>query len=222
MMQKKCFSAKVQKHSWIIPNPMSERIPLPYKGAERKNKIVAVGRLEEEKNHMLLLDAFQCFAKEYPEYELIIYGSGVLLPQLENKAELLGISDKVVFAGFVKGVLEEIADAKMYVLSSDYEGMSNSLLEAMGIGMPVISTDCPIGGSAMLIEDGENGLLVPVGNVMALSNAMKQIVANPELTEKLSKNAARCREKYSVDKICEQWLEVLNYSVTSEKRKRNE
>ena len=97
----------------------------------------------------------------------------------------------------------------MYINSSDYEGMSNAMLEAMAIGMPCICTDCPIGGASSVIVDGENGLLVPVGDSEALCNAMIKVAENPDISMKLSKNASEIREELSLETISKKWMELL-------------
>ena len=103
-----------------------------------------------------------------------------------------------------------IKDYAMFVSSSDFEGMSNSMLEAMAIGLPTICTDCPAGGARAVIKDHENGVLVPVNDVQAMADAMKEVAGNPELAEKLSINGSKIREDLSVDKIVNQWMEIIN------------
>lgn len=203
-----CFSQKVQKKGVVIPNPISDNLPQPFTGIRSKD-IVAVGRMQPQKNHKLLLDAFALFHKTHQEYRLVIYGKGELQPELEKQAKELGIAKNVVFAGFATDVLQKISDSAMYVLSSDYEGISNSLLEAMGVGLPVISTDCPIGGSAMLIESGVNGLLVPMKDAKGLADAMARIADDEELARKIASEAVKVKEKYSTENICKEWEEVV-------------
>lgn len=202
----KCFSVRVQKRGRVIPNPVFRQLPEPFMG-EREKTVVAVGRLTAQKNHVLLLQAFSDFVQTEPDYRLILYGKGELDEELKEVAEKLGISDKVIFAGFKDPVLEYINRSGMYVLSSDYEGISNSLAEAMAIGLPVIATDCPIGGSKLCIEDGENGLLVPMKDRQKLCEAMHKIASDRELAGKLSRNALRIREKFAVEKIAGMWLD---------------
>ena len=203
------FPESIRKKGVVIPNPVSEKVPERYEG-ERRKEIVAVGRLEEQKNHKLLLEAFAHFVKGNPEFTLKIYGKGYLKQDLEKYAEDLEIADSVVFADFAKDVLERIKDSYMYVLSSDYEGISNSLLEAMAMGLPAISTDCPIGGSRMLINDHENGILVPVGDRKALADAMKELAEDKGLIERISIESAKLKESYSVEKIVDMWQEIIN------------
>lgn len=205
---KEYFPVEIQKKSRIIENPIAEDLPLPYTG-RRKKTVVCVGRLEAQKNHALLLDGFAKFAEKHQDYTLHLYGKGSLEEALKKQAQNLGIGEKVIFEGFVSDITKRIRDAGMYVLSSDYEGISNSLLEAMAVGLPVISTDCPCGGSGMCIEDGINGYLVPTGDEAALIRAMEKMASDEEAAWKMGKEAAKIRETFSVQKIAEKWIEVI-------------
>lgn len=198
----------------VIPNPIDASIPERYSGARSKH-IVTAGRLHKEKNHMLLLDAFADFSKQFPEYELHIYGQGELEQILKEQAERLHIDKKVVWHGFCADVREKIRDAAMFVLSSDYEGISNSMLEALAMGIPTISTDCPIGGAKIYITPEENGLLVPVRDKKAMAEAMARVASDEALAEKMSLNAVKVRENYSATSIAGKFLEAagITYSV---------
>lgn len=202
------FPDDIQKKGIIIANPITENLPEAYTG-KRKHTVVAAGRLEEQKNHANLFYAFRDFLHHYPDYVLHLYGQGSLEQSLKELAEKLDIRENVVFEGFHGNILDEIRDAGMYVLSSDYEGISNSLLEAMGMGMPVISTDCPSGGSKMCIQDGVNGILVPVAQSDALAAAMERIAGSEEFAAQIGKAATEVRERFSMKSIVEQWLELL-------------
>ncbi|MBR5799314.1 MAG: glycosyltransferase family 4 protein [Lachnospiraceae bacterium] len=197
---KQFFPDKLRKKAVVIPNPVPGNMPLPYQG-ERKKRIVSVGRLEKVKNHKLLIDAFAEFCKQHTGYELHLLGVGELEQELRAQVTALGLEKEVVFRGFCENVLEEIKDCGMYVLSSDYEGISNSMIEALAMGVPVIATDCPVGGTKMYIEDGVNGLLVPVGNQAAMVQAMQKIAGDPALAGKLSANGVKIREAYGLSKI---------------------
>lgn len=209
---KRCFAEDIQRKSVVIPNPVSGAMPAPYQG-ERKKQIVAVGRLQPQKNHKLLLNAFAEFHKVYTDYELHIFGVGDLENQLKQQARDLHIEDYVVFRGFSSDVQRDIWDSAMFVLSSDYEGISNSMLEALAMGVPVISTDCPVGGSRTYIENGVSGILTPVGDRKALTEAMLRIAEDPEFAQKLSINGSKIKELYGLEKIADRLLEVAGITM---------
>ena len=214
---KNYFPQKIQRKSEIIANPISDNLIEPYEGI-RKKTVVCVGRLEKQKNHHMMIQAFAGFTKKYPEYTLHLFGKGSLQEELEQFSIQLGISKKVIFEGFRSDVLSQIRDAGMYILSSDYEGISNALLEAMALGLPVISTDCPIGGSRMCIENEKNGLLVPVKNVNDLTRAMRRLSDDSEFAQRLGEEAINIREKFSESTVTDSWKEVLNeYTVSKSK-----
>ncbi len=201
------FPKGIQKKAIMIPNPVAIGELQPYEG-EREKKIVAVGRLEPQKNHRLLLQAFAAFQKEHTPYRLDIYGKGELEEALKKEAEKLNIDTCVNFKGFCAQVKEKINSAAMFVLSSDYEGVSNSMLEAIALGVPVVATDCPIGGTKAYIEDGKNGLLVPVGDAEALTAAMAKIADNKELAGQISLEGRKLRERNRIEQIADDFLEA--------------
>lgn len=200
----KSFPPAIRKKCVVIPNPL-ELSMLPYEG-ERKKRIVAVGRLSAQKNHRLLLEAYASFRKTHKDYVLEIYGKGELEEELKATAVRLGIDSCVMFMGFSDHVLSDIRTAAMYVLSSDYEGISNSMLEAMALGVPVIATDCPIGGSRMYIKDGVNGFLTPVGDADALAHAMGRLAEEPGLAERFGREAVKLKEELAVSRIADSFL----------------
>lgn len=202
------FSKRVQKRGTVICNPMNPELPQMYEG-ERKKTVVAACQLSKQKNIPMMIQAFVKFNKEYPDYVLEIYGRGNEEEMLRNMIKELGMTDKIFLCGFAENIYEKMLNCAMYVSSSDYEGISNSMLEALGMGIPTISTDCPIGGARMMINDGENGVLVPVGDSEALYEAMKKIVENPKFAEKISRNAYKLREELQISHVAEKWLEVM-------------
>jgi glycosyltransferase involved in cell wall biosynthesis len=148
----------------IIPNPINPEFNVkPFSGKRRKI-ITSVGRLSEQKNQHVLIEAFSRIEKDFPDYELVIYGEGNLRETLENQIKTLKLENKVKLPGVKKNIKNEIYDCSLFVLPSLYEGMPNALMEAMALGLPVISTDCPCGGPRFLIHN-YNGLLVKVNNV---------------------------------------------------------
>lgn len=202
------FPASIQRKGIVLSNPVdAQRIPEQYCG-EREKVIVAAGRLFRQKNFPLLLNAFAKFAQKHPDYRLRIFGEGEVRGELTDLADSLGIGDKVELPGRSSELLEKMNSGAMFVLSSDYEGMPNVLLEAMCMGMPVISTDCPSGGPRELIEDGVNGLLVPVGDVDSLCQAMEKLT-DPGYAKQVADNAYQIRGKLTSMEVFDSWYRYL-------------
>lgn len=195
-------------NSVIIPNPIKSDLPDPYIG-RREKKIIAFSRLTKQKNIPMLLRAFKKFSIQYPEYTLEIYGVGEMENELKRISADLEIADKVCFMGYSSNVHERIKTAEMFISSSDYEGISNSMIEAMAMGLPTICTDCPCGGARMMIEDGVNGLLISVGNEEALVDKMIYIVENPMIADSLGREAQKIRKKLSTNRIVAEWEKLL-------------
>ncbi|WP_368646160.1 glycosyltransferase family 4 protein [Alkalibacterium putridalgicola] len=208
------FPNYVRKKGEIILNPIDiESLPDLHE-KEREKVIVSVGRLEPQKNFSVLLEAFSKLVKEYPEYRLVIYGEGSLRGELEKQiSELFRDPDLVSLPGRVSNPPENIKDASMFVLSSDYEGLPNALIESMAMGLPVISTDCPSGGPRELIENEQNGILVPVNDSNELHRAMKKIIESSQFSEDLGKNALCVRKQLDPTLIYNQWHQYLEKFV---------
>ena len=120
------------------------------------------------------------------------------------------MEDKVLLCGATGKVKEELETAELYILPSNTEGMPNSLMEAMSLGIAVISTDCPCGGPAELITTGEDGILVPVKEAEMMAKAMEEVLDNREFREQLGKNALKIRERLHPDKVNAAWEEYLS------------
>lgn len=208
------FPKSVQRKAIVLPNPLNPLFLKKKKNAEKENIIVAAGRLDDNKNHAMLIHAFARIASEYPNIKLIIYGEGECREQLERLIEEKELTDRITLPGSVKDIADRIEKARIFTLTSNTEGMPNSIMEAMALGIPVISTDCPCGGPATLIRDGENGLLIPVGDAYALADAMRKILSNPELEHKLGENAYKITEELHPDKVDNQWKKYLEQVAT--------
>lgn len=204
---KNYFPSFIQKRGCIIPNPVSNT--LPEANIDEADKIViAAGRFDPQKNFPLLIRSFARLHRDFPEYKLHIYGKGYLENELKKMVQDLGIAESVEFPGFVSDIASRMSKASLYVSSSDYEGISNSMLEAMAIGVPTICTDCPVGGAREMIKNGENGLLVSVGDEEGLYFAMRKVLTDKDLARKLSKNSKNIKEQLSEKVIFESWLNV--------------
>ena len=211
----KWYEENTSVRGTVIFNPIKSDLPEPYSG-ERKKRVVNFCRISAQKNIVLLLDAFELFYKEHPDYDLYVYGDPVgndcdgYMERVKSHIDELSCKTAVRILPSRSDIHLVIRDYAMFVSSSDFEGMSNSMLEAMALGLPCICTDCPAGGARAVITDGENGLLTPVGDAKALYLAMKRVAENPELAERLSGNAVKIREEQSVDKIIGKWMEIIN------------
>ena len=203
------FPKSIRKRGVVLDNPLdTSRIPARYEG-ERKRVIAAAGRLHEQKNFDLLIRAFARFYKTHHTYSLVIYGEGPEKEHLMQTANRLGIAGAVELPGQSKTLLEDINDCAMFVLSSDYEGMPNALIEAMACGLSCVATDCPIGGVRSLISDGENGLLIPVRSERAMVQAMTKLADDAALAELLGNRAAGIRERLDETLVAAKWRQYL-------------
>ena len=204
------FKDIVNADTAVIPNPINPDfiVSESFKG-ERKKEIVSVGRLFEQKNHKLLINAFSEIANEYPEYKLVIYGDGSERKKLEELIKNTNMSDRIFLPGIIDNIREKIYDASMFVLSSNYEGMPNALMEAMALGLPVISTDCPCGGPRFLIENNVNGILIDVENKEQLKEAIIKIIKNQQFSKNISEKALEISKILNPNKINKQWEEFI-------------
>lgn len=194
----------------IIPNPVD--IPNEkWDVGKTRNIIINVGRLDvKQKRQDILIKAFKEFLFYYPDYVLQLCGDGKDRNKLESLVSKLGIEDHVIFLGKVNDVNHYLLQAKLFAFSSDYEGIPNALMEAMALGMPVISTRCSPGGAELLITSGENGILVERGCEKDLAESMVSLISNTEYAVKLAKNARSSMRYYSSTMIIQMWKNILN------------
>jgi len=203
---------KIYNNSTVIPNPvvvnetvreMQGRIP---SYDEREKRIVTVGRLSlRQKRQDVLLEAFKMFHEKHPDYKLEIYGDGEDGGRIGAMIDEMGMSDIVSLAGRTNEVEKAIFNAAAFVLTSDFEGIPNALIEAMSIGVPSVSTDCSPGGASLLINDGENGFVVPCSDAKAIAEKLSIVVCDAEISDRFSKNSPAITDKFSEDEIADNW-----------------
>lgn len=199
------FTPGIQKKSRIIFNPVSDTFYKITPAPVQEKRIVTCGRLEKQKRLDLLIAAFDKVCDEFPEYKLEIYGVGPLLSILQEQINDLGRQDRICLMGRSEDVPNTIKTASLFVLSSDHEGLPNALMEAMALRLPVISTDCGGGGARALIEDGEDGLIVPCGDVDALASAIRETLADPEVAKARGEKAGKKAAGFSAEHIVALW-----------------
>ncbi len=212
------FRENIRKKGTVIPNPLDlSRIPEPYVG-EREKVIAGAGRFEKQKNFPLLIEAFAKFYATHPDYKLVIYGDGSLRDQWTEYARSLLPKTAFSFPGKVNDLPHKLSKVSAFVLCSDFEGMPNVLIEAMASGVPSISTNCPAGGSAALIKQGENGILVPVRDSQVMAEAICYMADNPEDAELMGFAASEICNELDAENICSKWLAFLEKTVNRSKK----
>ena len=214
------FPQSIQDKGVVIPNPVTDQLPKPWK-EERKKAVVNFCRLDPVKNLELLIDAFALFHEKHSDYQLYVYGDEPdYLTHIHYKDALhqrimnLGLEECVNVLPFRKDIHDTIKNYSMYVSSSDHEGLSNAMLEAMAIGLPVICTDCPSGGASFAIENHQNGILVPVKDTEKMAEAMCYIAENPIAAAQMAERATEIKDRLSQQAICERWLELIKEKST--------
>ena len=175
--------------------------------SEKDKIIVSAGRLMPQKNQKMLIDAFSAIMKKFPEYQLVIYGEGNYREELESYVKALKLEERVFMPGSVTDLYDKMKSAELFVLSSDYEGMPNALIEAMCMGLPVISTK--VSGATDLINHGKNGLLTEVGDKKEMENAMEQMLSDENLREQMAIEAVQLAEMLRTDEILQQWQKII-------------
>lgn len=205
---KSWFPRRLQEKSIVIINPvddcffMSERVPI-------RGRIITCGRLMPIKNQAMLIEAFAEVHKKIPETSLEIYGEGLLRENLQSIIYKLHKEDVVSLNGQCMNMDEVLATAELFVLTSNAEGMPNALLEALATGVPCISTDCPCGGPAMVIENGVNGILINVGDTKTLAKTMIELLEDVSKARAMGNEARKRAEVFSSKKIFHEWEEYI-------------
>lgn len=208
---KEFFSKSVQRNSVVIPNPVFQEDALEKYNGEKKNIIVNIARLEiKQKRQDVLIKAFNEIKSAIPDYSLYLYGDGPDKELLESMIEEYGLRNRVFLKGVTRDVYTSLGEAKLMVLSSDYEGIPNAIIESMCVGVPVVSTKCSPGGAEFLINDMENGVLVERGDYHAVASAIIKVLSNNELYERFVNNGFGIKQKLDYQEIMNKWMEYID------------
>ncbi len=199
------FSKRVAARAVVLPNSLNPVFIRPRFEGEREKEIVSVGRMDANKNHEMQLCAFAALQPEFADHTLTIYGDGELRPFIEELAGKLGISERVRLPGVVPDIADRIGKASLFLLTSYSEGVSNALIEALALGLPVIATDVPSGGTEELMEDGINGLIIPAGDQKALEQAMRKMLGDSAYADRLGREAAKIQERLAPERVNALW-----------------
>lgn len=205
---KSYFNKIIQQKSKVIYNPVDMK---GYAGAalnvKKEKIIVTAGRLMPQKNQKLLIKSFSKISLKYPEYKMVIYGEGPSRTELESLINELGMQEKVILPGNVSDLHDRMKLAELFIMSSDYEGMPNALIEAMCLGLPVISTT--VSGTDELVHKEKNGILVDCGNEKQLIEAMDEMLGNPEKLKDYAKENVKLVEKLDIRLIVHEWTTLI-------------
>jgi len=201
------FEKKVQEKGKIILNPVNKLFydfQSECSFTERKG-IVAVGRLVPQKNYPLLLCAYAKISQKVKD-NLIIYGRGPEEQKLRNVAKQLGIDDRVNFAGVSSQLWKDISNVKLFVMTSEYEGMPNALMEALALGIPVVSADCPCGGPQMILgNDSMYGVLVKSRETNDFVKAMEDLLLDEKMWNLYHQKALERATMFFSKDIFDEW-----------------
>lgn len=184
----------------LIRKTLEIKVPFAKRGADRIRQIVFIGRLDPQKNIPHLIEAFALVNRKMPQTRLRLIGDGVLTDNIKTLVKEKGLTEQVRFDGICKNMETIYSEADMIVLSSEYEGMPNCLIEGIGCGIPVVSYDCPIGPREIVVDD-VNGYLVEYNNVDMLAKRMIMALNREWHEAEIQKTA----EKFYVTNIAEEY-----------------
>lgn len=205
---KNFYHQRIKNKYVVIPNPVS--LPEVKWKRNQNHDIVTVCRLNPQKNLKMAVDAIGLLKDTIPDIHLNIYGEGSEALALCEYIKEKGLESQVSLCGTTQNTYEVLRKSNGFILTSNFEGISNSMLEALAVGMPVIVTDCPIGGAKMMIQNEKTGILIPVGDTGMLVESVKRILTDEEFAQKLGAQAAESMQAYTLEKIANQWIDVVN------------
>lgn len=202
--EKSCFDKVLANRGYIIPNPIAVNTQ---KEDTEEMIIATAGRLGPQKNQAMLIRAMAQVHEKYPEVKCRIYGEGALREALQQQIRALKLENVVTLEGNVSDIHERLAKCSIFVMTSSFEGLSNALIEAMMMGLPCITTNFP--GVDELIASGENGLLVPLNDHMALAQQIERLIGDRAFAMKLANNAKEYAQQFRAEVVLQQWREVI-------------
>lgn len=210
----------IQKKTTIIPNPVRDEVfslphPTLIEGCSDKiNRIISVARLAPQKNQKMMIKAFAKVADEFPDWQLVIFGEGPLRAELEFLVSSFKLQGRVLLPGRTEHVIEELRKSKIFCLSSDYEGLSNAMIEAICVGLPIIST-C-VSGTEDVLVNGKNGFIIPINDQDALVHSLRTLLQDEQLRNGMGKNNLRQAKLFNIEGIYSQWEKLINTIVNNE------
>jgi glycosyltransferase involved in cell wall biosynthesis len=197
----------VEKNTIVIPNPVSFRIN--EKSKQETKKFIAIGRLTVQKGFYDLIMAFSMAHQHILDWTLDIYGEGQDFVFLKTTIDNNNLQDKIKILTPEVNIEKHLVQASVFLFPSIYEGFGLVLTEAMECGLPIIAYDCECGPSE-IIKDGEDGFLVPVGDIEILSKRMVELAKNQDLRKHFATNAVNNVNRFYTENIMKEWLEFFS------------
>lgn len=207
----------IQKKTSVILNPVNEEVfktPSDISCLQKENRIISVARLAPQKNQKMMIKAFAELVSEYPDWHLVIYGEGPIREELESLVEHLGLKGRVLLPGRTEHVIDELRKSKIFCFSSDYEGLSNAMIEAFCVGLPIVST-CVSGTEDMLVN-GENGFIIPINDQRAMVHSLKALLSDERLRIEMGERNRKKADLFSMGGIYSQWENLIKTIVKDE------
>lgn len=203
------FQGKYKEKSVVIPNPIdTKELPL-WKDFDHEKRFMTACRLKGQKNLTMLVESFSMVHREHPDYTLEIYGKGPLENELTAQIHALNAENYIFLKGFSSDIHSVMVRSSGFLLSSNHEGLSNSMLEALCMGVPCVCTDCPPGSVREYITNGENGFLTKVGDAQDMKEKICALIENEAMAHAFAERNMAVRKKLDVAVICEEWARLI-------------
>lgn len=199
------------KNKFVIPNCIEINSAIPQ--LHKSTKAISVGRLDKFKNFADQIIVWSSVIKKHPDWTLHIYGDGPERSNLEQLIVKLKLEKHVFLEGITNNVSEKYAASSLFIFTSVAEGFGMVLVEAMQMGVPVISYDCPCGPSD-IITNGEDGFLIPLKGIEELEKKIITLIENDSLREKMGENAKLSSQRYKTNKIMPEWITLFNNLIS--------
>jgi GalNAc-alpha-(1->4)-GalNAc-alpha-(1->3)-diNAcBac-PP-undecaprenol alpha-1,4-N-acetyl-D-galactosaminyltransferase len=190
-----------------LPNPVSN-LDDELAGSDQTNKVIAIGRLHYQKGHDILIEAFANIAPRHPDWNLDIVGEGDMQAALQTQISTHRLEERITLTGRVRDVQNRLSAAKIFALPSRFEGTPNALLEALSQGLPAIVSDASA-GALEFVHHQQNGLIVPVDDVDALSRALTHMIKDEALRQEFAVKSKKMVKKLSLPNVAAEWERVL-------------
>ena len=202
---------KRAKQVQVIPN--FTIMPIEKLSDGKNKRVIAVGRLEWVKGYDRLLSTWKIVTEKHPDWHLDIFGNGTLVNELKKQQSELWLNENLTIHPATPNINVEYSNSSIYVGTSHFEGFPLVLLEAMQVGLPCIAFDCPFGPSAV-IDNNNNGFLVPDGDIEQLASKISLLIEDVELRKRFSMAALEKSTLFSVDKVMQQWKMLFDNLLT--------